>query len=131
MNKLGLYLLVCLGFVVAALFEFALVIFISRRSKPIHGLENLKKGKIGDQGSILADQRCTKKMYPISERFKGEALKGNIRDYLQGRRQSERGMFKCMENMAPIHVIDVISSWVFIMAFALFNYVYWSNIVNT
>ena len=33
LNKLGLYLLVCLGFVVAALFEFALVIFISRISK--------------------------------------------------------------------------------------------------
>ena len=43
---------------------------------------------------------------------------------------SKHCLFTCLTETDPIYIVDAVSSWIFIIAFSLFNYIYWSTIVE-
>ena len=100
-NQLGIYLLVCLGFVVAAVLEFALIILIKRRASLKINLKDKEVRKV-------KEMRNHKKICPASKNTDQEATKPKF-------------------YVPPIHVIDVVSFWVHFSSFLIFNIIYWHN----
>ena len=113
-----MYLLCCLGFVVGALVEFAIIILMGRASgtrnnrigcttmsKPklvrIRTL-NKKKNQTNRKGAFGSDTKSEKENRPVKETVENQGCASRSRD-----------------------VIDFISFWLFTILFILFNLIYW------
>ena len=125
-----MYLLVCLGFVVGALFEFALVIFISRISRKTNEPKKMKYIPNGTQRLVLTDKPHNRKLDPIRKEGDDVTDDKQTFDCHQQPRSSKADIFRNLAELARkwLYVIDAICSCLFILAFALFNYIYWKNI---
>ena len=78
----------------------------------------------------MAGQPYGKKVHPYGKGTDIDLLnKTTTKDNQDGDR-SKQGIIECLAKMTPIRLIDALSSLVFIMAFAVFNYIYWCNIVD-
>ena len=122
----------CLGFVVAALFEFALIIFINRRTKQSNKPATPKNMQVELKDSVLASKLRKRKIRNIKIGTCGSPLNKEIDNCHENDEElrSKNCLFACLTETAPIHVIDAVSSWLFIISFGLFNYIYWSTIVE-
>ena len=106
LNILGEYLLVSLGFVVAAMAEFALVILLNRRSKlKTDSTDPKNSTEVKNSGIIHVSRFC-----PDTEMKKPMKL---------GK--------KSQWNMPSIYVVDFIAFWLHFSAFLLYNTVYWAK----
>jgi len=106
LNILGEYLLVSLGFVVAAMAEFALVILLNRRSKLKTDATDLKNSHEEKNSEITHVSRFC----PDTE-MKKPMKQGKISEW----------------NMPSIYVVDFIAFWLHFSAFLLYNVVYWAK----
>ena len=116
MNALGLYLLVSLVFVILALVEFAFVALLSRVANP-------------DENKINDDKTDYKTNEDIQnpERKEAPNRQGSfVNVWIKGLEKVQyQKKFKPFSNMPPIHVVDVISFFLFTFLFVVFNIIYW------
>ena len=84
----------------------------------------------GIQRSVLRDKPHNRKLDPIRKEEDDVIDDKKTVDCHQELRSSKCDMFRNMAELARkwLYIIDAISSWVFILSFALFNYIYWKNI---
>ena len=92
----------------------------------------MKSIQVGLQSSALASQLRKRKMRNIKIGTCGALFNKKIdnRNEKDEQSKTKNGMFTFLKETNPIHVIDAVASWVFIIAFGLFNYIYWSTIVE-
>ena len=90
-------------------------------------MKNMQNGK---KASALTEKAFKRKTRPSTKGADDANLKKKIANYNEEGKLSKNGMFGCLAEMAPIHAIDAISSWVFIIAFGIFNCIYWGNIAT-
>ena len=95
-------------------------------NKPINRTNVQTRGN----NSRLAGQPHGKKVHPYGKGTYKDLLNKTTTKGNQDGHRSKQGIIECLAKMTPIRLIDAISSLVFIMAFALFNYIYWCNIVD-
>ena len=115
LNALGVYLLSSLVFVVAALLEFAFVVLLNRKPRPVgNSLDDGNPGECvmnsgwGRGRKIASKESSTIKIL--------EAINKQIHD---------KKYVKPMPNGPPAHVVDLISFCVYIFSFIVFNVIYW------
>ena len=116
MNALGLYLLVSLVFVILALVEFAFVALLSRVANPDENKINDDKTDIKTNEDIENPER---KEAPNRQ---GSFVNVWIKGLEKVQYQKKVAPFS---NMPPIHVVDVISFFLFTFLFVGFNIIYW------
>ena len=127
LNALGLYLLVCLAFVIFALVEFAITILLSQRS---HSKDTIKTE------TNSKSNRSKKRVSGMSQITKFESM-GTIcqpstptisacgqyqfLDRVVNRMQKWSMLFQ------PTQVLDFIAAWIHLFLFLLFNCIYWNT----
>ena len=104
LNVLGEYLLVSLGFVVAAIVEFALVILLNRRAK-------LTLDTKGNNSSPRKD--CTETLHVCQ-------LRGKIWP-----KHLTNSNGKSILKMPSVYVVDFVAFWAHLSSFLLYNIIYW------
>ena len=106
LNILGEYLLVSLGFVVAAIAEFALVILLNRKEKLNHDNKSLtNSNEKKDYGFV--------RVFKIREIDESKTIDSmNSKEKPQWKRPS-------------IYVVDFLAFWIHLSSFALYNMIYW------
>ena len=95
----------CLGFVVVAMFEFALVILFNRREAAKRSFQDDRNNK---------ERKPAKKL-----RFKMK-IQPTLR-----KANSENMEIKSI--IVSAHVIDFVSFWIHFSAFLIFNIIYWND----
>ena len=116
MNALGLYLLVSLVFVILALVEFAFVALLSRVANP-------DENKIHDDKTDKKTNEDIEKAVPKeAPNRQGSFVNVWMKELEKVQYQKK---FKPFSNMPPIHVVDVISFFLFTFLFVVFNIIYW------
>ena len=121
LNMLGEYLLVCLAFVVLALLEFALIIVLNRRDAATIKTTKMEPSLSTEKPNL---EPVTHKLTKLS--FLGEDSKGNrLTKEDQACTNTIKKDMQCISMIVPIHAIDLTASFVFPMAFAMYNFAYW------
>ena len=121
---LGEYIVVCLVFVVSSLLEFALIVLLNRNA-------GVKKSQ------VTSDPNVTKEKNDSSSENEGVAKIAFVEDHsndtclsntadqeLVNEMKRDKG---CISSMSPIHVIDLTASFIFPLAFVMYNFFYWSR----
>ena len=111
LNILGEYLLVSLGFVVAAIAEFALVILLNRKEKLNHDDKNSKN-------------LIEKKDAGLGRVFKTREL--NESKDIDLMNSKEKPQWK----RPSIYVVDFLAFWIHLSSFTLYNLIYWVHHPN-
>ena len=121
MDMLGEYIFVCLVFVVLALFEFAFVIILNRTADAKTKYENkeISVFKI-ENDSRLRKPDVGNKVFPGGLTKESYLSYGN-----QERTKIMKGGSNHMSTIKPIHIMDLTASFVFPLAFLVYNCVYW------
>ena len=116
-DNIGLYLLVSLFFVVAAMVEFSIVVIISRR-------ENVQIGSADNAHD--KDRQGTKDEVQNFNNALFESLFGSAGqfDLIKGlKKKITKGRFE--QTRSSSKTMDLVSSFVFPLAYAIFNIYYW------
>ena len=103
-NQIGKYLLGCLGFVVVAMLEFALIILINRRA-------TIKKNS---KDNFISERKSAKSMNSITKNWPNSIME---------KKEEKEIRFA----VPPIHVIDFVFFWVHLSSFLIFNIIYWNS----
>ena len=106
LNILGEYLLVSLGFVVATIAEFALVVLLNRKEKLNHDNKNLTNSN-------------EKKDYGLVRVFKIREIDESKNIDLMN--STEKPQWK----RPSIYVVDFVAFWIHLSSFILYNMIYW------
>ena len=124
LNKLGSYLLFCLLFVVCALVEFSIIMLLDRkRMAKRKGFDTKsRENQVGhseplNQGESKGDTLFIKRNASDS---KSQCVKT---DQIEERGREQKR--NCLQVISPIHLIDFISSLLFLFIFFVFNCFYW------
>ena len=121
MDMLGEYIFVCLVFVVLALLEFAFIIILNRNADAKTTYENKEINLL----KIENDSRLRKHDVAIID-FPKELTKESYLSYgNQERTKTKKGGSKRMSSIHSIHIIDLTASFVFPLAFLVYNCIYW------
>ena len=108
MNRIGEYILVCLSFVVAAVFEFALVILANRNATlKTNSEDDLGKGNDATKTMIM---KATTKIHPTCKK---------------GKKNKE---FKI--TVPPSYVFDSVAFFIHLLCFVIYNLKYWNENLN-
>ena len=94
----------CLGFVVVAMLEFALIILINRRA-------TIQRNS---QDKFISERKSAKSISSITK---------NWPHGIMDKKEEKEIKFV----VPPIHVIDFIFFWVHLSSFLIFNIIYWSS----
>jgi len=120
LNALGIYLLGSLGFVVVALIEFSIIIFMRRASDKL-------KNKV--QCTSMMKKKMLKKTLLKKKKEKYTNGLSEIHNQIDDKRSkalSENDRNKDAASQC-IDKIDFISFWLFLAAFLIFNTAYWKS----
>ena len=93
----------CLGFVVIAMLEFALIILINRRA-------TIQKNSKND---TTRERKSAKSMNSVTK----------VRPFSTLEKKQEK---EIKFVVPPIHVIDLVFFWVHLSSFLIFNIIYWN-----
>ena len=104
LNALGMYLLVCLGFVFFALIEFSLVMF---RNRSFSGCQKRKRTTIVEKRNKV-----------------GVLTRIDLKAEYQPIRKANEEIEKIMKSADKT---DTIAFWAYLLLFILFNCFYWSH----
>ena len=117
MNSLGVYLLVSLFFVVATMFEFAIVLLFKQIPgwKAISKIENTK----------LAKQRKLKFNPQAKPENEDSLYNGNSSKWNDRQDEGFVDISKQMSNFPATHKIDITALFLFSVIYLLFNLTYW------
>ena len=118
-DNIGLYLLVSLFFVVAAMVEFSIVVIISRRENMQIGSADSANDKDG-QGRRDAVQNFNNALF--ESLFGSDGQFGFVKTM---KKKITQGKFE--ETKSSSKTLDLVSSFVFPIAYAIFNAYYWCS----
>ena len=123
MNALGIYLMVCLAFVICALVEFAITLVMYRRKESdvkhdtateshTEKIENARMPQIGKIWPLATDGESV-----------SPALNNVVNNNVVSRLMEE--IRKRFSIIPTSHVMDFLAFWIHLALFFLFNLVYW------
>ena len=95
----------CLGFVVVAMFEFALIILINRREAAKRSFQDDKNNRERKSARKL---RFKMKIQPTLKKAKSKNM-------------------EIKSIIVSAHVIDFVSFWIHFSGFLIFNIIYWND----
>ena len=114
LNALGVYLLCSLAFLVCALIEFGFVVLLSRAPSTFR--KNAMRTTTSTYNPLAKEGLRRRNVTKIDE-----ALTEPVET-----REKE----KCIFSIPPIHVVDIISFWVFLFSYLIFNCIYWLHYLS-
>ena len=117
---LGEYIIVCLVFVVAALFEFALIIILNRKADAKTKDEKRKSNLLQEQNHSDSLEHGGAKIAFVEKHSKEACLSNADQERVNGTKRS-------LPSISPIHVIDFVASFIYPLAFVMYNFFYWSR----
>ena len=123
---LGEYLLVCLAFVVLALLEFALIIILNRRNAATIKTTKTESSLSTEKQNLEPGERVLTKLSFLGDDSKGNWLTKEDQVCTNAIKKDMKGI----SMIVPIHEIDLTASFVFPMAFAMYNFLYWIRTVD-
>ena len=128
LNALGLYLLVCLSFVICALVEFAIAIVLHRRqeSKAVSDVvtkssKNEKANSLSFIPQILRESHATTKCFSDAPTLKTSVAKNQ---------KDNRWVAELGTNLFVVpstNAIDFMAIWIYLTMFFVFNCIYWNT----
>ena len=120
---LGEYIIVCLVFVVAALFEFALIIILNRKADAKKGHETKELNLLQNKDNSTPQKHGGAKIAFVEDNSKETCLSNADEGWVNGTKRST----VCVPSISPIHVIDFAASFIYPLAFVIYNFFYWSR----
>ena len=120
---LGEYIIVCLVFVVAALFEFALIIILNRKADAKEKDEKRKSNLLQEQNNYELQKHGGAKIAFVEDHSKENSLSNADQERVNG---TKRSMGR-VPSISPIHAIDFTASFIYPLAFVMYNCFYWSR----
>ena len=127
MNALGLYLVVCLAFVICALLEFAISIVLHGRkeSKAVSGdamnkPDNKTKNKLASISHIMNEDQT-------AIEWDSDAL--TPKKSVETNKMDNKWVSELGENLSIVpstNVIDFMAIWIYMLIFIVFNGIYWN-----
>ena len=117
---LGEYIIVCLVFVVAALFEFAVIIILNRKANANKRHEKRESNFLQNKDNSTSQKHGGAKIAFVEEHSKDTCLSNADQN---GTKRSTG----CVPSISPIHVIDFAASLIYPLAFVIYNCFYWSR----
>ena len=123
MDVLGEYIFVCLVFVVFALLEFALIIILNRKTSTKNKQEKRESSLLQHENNLELTKSGVAKITFIPDHSKETSLHNTDQERMI---IMERGM-GCIPSTQPIHIMDLIASFCFPLAFVIYNCIYWGR----
>ena len=120
---LGEYIIVCLVFVVVALFEFALIIILNRKIDAKKPHEKRDSSLLREQNISMSQKHEGAKIAFGEDPSKETRLSNADQMRVDGTKRST----ECIPSISPIHVIDFTASFIYPLAFVMYNCFYWSR----
>ena len=120
---LGEYIIVCLVFVVVALFEFALIIILNRKADAKEKDEKRKSNLLQEQNNYELQKHGGAKRAFVGDHSKETSLSNADQQRVNGTKRS----MGCVPSISPIHAIDFTASFIYPLAFVMYNCFYWSR----
>ena len=124
---MGIYLLVCLGFVICALARFAITILIHQRRKSKD--KHLSETKSTHETYSPVRSQITK-VCPEPEKWEpGTAeVTTDAKDHIASILPTQ--ILQRILIIPATEIIDFIAIWIYLLVFLVFNYIYWSSHLN-
>ena len=126
MDVLGEYIFVCLVFVVFALLEFALIIILNRKTSTKNKQEKRESSLLQDENNSELTKHGVAGIAFIADHSKETSLPNTNQERMLS---MERGM-RCIPSTQPIHLIDLTASFIFPLAFVIYNCYYWGRTLD-
>ena len=123
---LGEYIIVCLVFVVVALFEFALIIILNRKADAKKGHEKRELNLLQNKNNSASQKHGGAKIAFIEDHSKETCLSNADQEWVSEMKRSTG----CVPSISPIHVIDFTASFIYPLAFVIYNCFYWSRTLD-
>ena len=127
LNALGIYLVVCLAFVICALVEFAIAIVLHRRkeSKDVSDVE-AESSNNEKQNELALIPQIMKENYLDTKR-NSDAVTSTVvaRNEMDNRWVTE--LVTNLYNVPSSNNIDFVAIWIYLVMFLVFNCIYWSD----
>ena len=120
---LGEYIIVCLVFVVVALFEFALIIILNRKPDVNEKHEKRKANLLQEPNNHESEKHGGAKIAFVEDRSEETCLSNTDQERVNGRNRST----VCIQSISPIHVVDLTAAFIYPLTFVLYNCFYWSR----
>ena len=120
---LGEYIIVCLVFVVVALFEFALIIILNRKIDAKKTHEKRDSNLLREQNISMSQKHGGAKIAFVEDPSKETCLSNADQERVNGTKR----IAECIPSISPIHVIDFTASFIYPLAFVMYNCFYWSR----
>ena len=127
MNALGLYLLVCLAFVIFALVEFAIAIILHRRKESKVGSEVVKKSPNIEKGTCVSLIPQIREVDPSKWKPKHDLNQTRLgtKNEVDNRSMPRKRMNFSM--VPSTNDLDFIAIWIYLVLFMGFNCMYWNT----